>query len=141
MRKVLYALSVLLLTIMMFAGCSTGPSTGNPSQIVKEISASEAYTLVQANVGRADFIILDVRTPSEFSSGHLEGAILIDVNAGNFREKVNKLDKNKNYLVYCRTSNRSGQAVAIMKDLGFKEVYDMDGGIVAWQVAGYPTIK
>lgn len=66
---------------------------------------------------------------------------MIDFNAGNFRTEVENLDKNKRYLVYCRTDNRSGQAVAIMKEIGFREVYDMDGGITEWQAAGYPTVK
>jgi rhodanese-related sulfurtransferase len=97
--------------------------------------------MIQENSGKADFVILDVRTPSEFAAGHIEGAIMIDFNASNFSTEVGKLDKDKTYLVYCRTSNRSGQAVNVMKDLGFKEVYDMDGGIVAWEAAAYPTVK
>ena len=117
-----------------FAGCAKEPSDTTSAQIIEEISAAQANTMIQANAGKTDFVILDVRTPAEFTAGHLSGAIMIDFNASNFKDEVDKLDKNKQYLVYCRTSNRSGQAVAIMKGLGFKEVYDMDGGIVAWEI-------
>ncbi len=140
MRKLIIGFMVVVLAAA-FAGCANEPTNTATGQIIEEISAAEAYAMVQSNVGKADFVILDVRTPSEFAAGHLAGAIMIDFNAGNFRAEVDKLDKDKRYLVYCRTSNRSGQAVAVMKDLGFKEVYDMDGGIVAWEAAGYPTVK
>lgn len=140
MRKFIIVLVAAALAVT-FAGCSNEPSTTVPGQIVKEISVAEAYAMIQENIGKVDFVILDVRTPSEFAAGHLAGAVLIDFNAGSFRTEVDKLDKNKRYLVYCRTSNRSGQAVAVMKELGFKEVYDMDGGVVAWEAAGYPVVK
>jgi rhodanese-related sulfurtransferase len=125
----------------VFAGCSNEPTPTTTDQIIRKIPVSEANTMMQGSMGMSNFVILDVRTPSEFAAGHLAGAIMIDFNAGNFRAEVDKLDKNKRYLVYCRTDNRSGQAVALMKDLGFKEVYDMTGGITAWTAAGYPTVK
>lgn len=140
MRKFIVVITIIALAAA-FAGCSDEPPITVPVQVIKEISAAEAYAMVQQNAGKADFIILDVRTPAEFAAGHLAGAILIDFNAGSYRTEVDKLDKSKRYLVYCRTSNRSGQAVAVMKELGFKEVYDMDGGIVAWEAAGYPTVQ
>jgi rhodanese-related sulfurtransferase len=130
-----------MLMMAVIAGCTKEPSTTTAGQIIKKITVAEANTLFQADAGKADFVILDVRTPAEFAAGHLAGAIMIDYNAGNFRSDADKLDKNKSYLVYCRTDNRSGQAVAIMKELGFKEVYDMDGGLTEWQAAGYPVVK
>jgi rhodanese-related sulfurtransferase len=140
LRKLIVAFLTVALAASL-AGCFWGPATTPDAQVIREITVAEAYAMVQANAGKADFVILDVRTPSEFAAGHLAGAIMFDSNAANFKGEVSKLDKNKRYLVYCRTSNRSGQAVAVMKDLGFKEVYDMDGGIVAWEAAGYPTVK
>lgn len=70
----------------------------------------------------ADLIILDVRTPSEFTSSHVKGAINIDFYSSDFKDKINQLDKSKDYKVYCRSGNRSGQSVSIMKTLGFKKV-------------------
>ncbi|XUW99365.1 MAG: rhodanese-like domain-containing protein [Dehalogenimonas sp.] len=132
-----------MMTVAVMAtivGCAVSSSDTAPNQIIRKISVFEASTLIQANTGKADFMLLDVRTPSEFSQGHLAGAINIDYNAGNFQSEVGKLDRNKRYLVYCRTSNRSGLAVDIMRELGFTEVYDIDGGTEAWLAAGYPVV-
>ena len=64
-------------------------------------------------------LILDVRTPAEVAEGHLEGALFVDFMADDFREKVAELDKSADYIVHCRSGNRSGQAVVIMAELGF----------------------
>jgi phage shock protein E len=64
-------------------------------------------------------LILDVRTPGEIAEGHLEGALFVDFMADDFRDKVAELDKSADYLVHCRSGNRSGQAVVIMAELGF----------------------
>ncbi len=64
-------------------------------------------------------LILDVRTPTEVAEGHLEGALFVDFMADDFREKVVTLDRSADYIVYCRSGNRSGQAVVIMAELGF----------------------
>ncbi len=69
-----------------------------------------------------EVVILDVRTPSEFSSAHLKGAINIDVLNSDFKDQVQKLDKNRTYKLYCRSGNRSGQALQLMRSLGFKNV-------------------
>jgi rhodanese-related sulfurtransferase len=124
------------------AGCAKDmPTETTTGLILKDISVTEAHTMVQNNLGKTDFVILDVRTPPEFADGHIEGAIMIDFNAGNFRDEAEKLDKNKRYLVYCRTGNRSGQAAKIVNELGFKEVYNMDGGFSDWVAAGYPSVR
>jgi len=64
-------------------------------------------------------LILDVRTPAEVAEGHLAGALFVDFLADDFKEKVIELDKSADYIVHCRSGNRSGQAVVIMADLGF----------------------
>lgn len=84
--------------------------------------------------------IIDVRTPEEFAEGHIERAELFDFNAGGFSEQIAELDRGATYFVYCRSGNRSGQATAIMAELGFTHVYDLDGGIVSWLAAGAPTV-
>jgi phage shock protein E len=81
-------------------------------------------------------VLLDVRTPAEFAQGHLQGAINIDFQSGYFAEEIAKLDKDATYAVYCRSGNRSGQAVKVMSDLGFTNLYDMDGGVIDWVAAG-----
>lgn len=135
----LLLVSLAVLFVLPLAAC--GAKDTPEGQIIRDLSVAEAYTMIQDNQGKADFVILDVRTPSEFAEAHIEGAVSLDFNAVNFEAEVDKLDKDIRYLVYCRTSNRSGQAVNVMKNLGFKEVNDMDGGIVAWRGADYPVVK
>lgn len=73
-------------------------------------------------------VILDVRTPEETAEGMIEGAEQLDYNADNFEAEIEKLDKEKTYLVYCRSGNRSGKACALMAEKGFKNLYNMKGG-------------
>ncbi len=74
-------------------------------------------------------LILDVRTPAEIAEGHLEGALFVDFMADDFREKVIELDKTADYVVHCRSGNRSGQAVVIMAELGFTGELVNGGGL------------
>ena len=78
--------------------------------------------------------ILDVRTPQEVEEGYIPGAINIDIYLGQeFLEELEKLDKSKNYYVYCRSGNRSGQACAIMNSIGIENAYNLAGGILNWE--------
>ena len=86
--------------------------------------------LVQA---APDAIVLDVRTQSEFEAGHLPAAIHMDYFGSDLIEQMDALDKNKPYLVYCRSGRRSVRVCVLMRNSGFKEVYNLDGGINAWQ--------
>lgn len=85
-------------------------------------------------------VVIDVRTPEEFASGHLERAEMIDFSAPDFAERVAELDPSKPYAIYCRSGNRSGQTAEMMRRLGFLDVVDLDGGIVAWQAEGRAVI-
>jgi rhodanese-related sulfurtransferase len=80
--------------------------------------------------------LLDVRTPEEFNAGHIPGAMLLDYYNDNFKKSAAQLDKTKPVFVYCKTGGRSSSAAKILRDLGFKEVYDLEGGISAWKNAG-----
>ena len=86
-------------------------------------------------------LLLDVRTDAEFASGHLNGAKQIDFYRDDFEEALSKLDKGQPVYVYCRSGNRSGKAAKQMKALGFKEVYNLEGGIGAWARRGQPIAK
>lgn len=78
-------------------------------------------------------VVLDVRTDAEVAEGIIPNAIHIDIYKGQgFVEEIEALDKNKNYYVYCRSGNRSGQACAIMDQLGFANAYNLEGGIIEW---------
>ena len=78
--------------------------------------------------------ILDVRTPEEVEEGYIPNAINIDIYLGqDFLTELEKLDKGKNYYIYCRSGNRSGQACTIMNSLGFENAYNLEGGFMNWE--------
>lgn len=82
-----------------------------------------------------DVVILDVRTPQEVAQSSIKGALTIDFMASGFADKIKNLDKSKNYYVYCRSGNRSGQACQLMTQLGFTSLVNLDGGMLAWESA------
>ena len=100
------------------------------------VSPEEGAALIES-LGD-ELTIIDVRTPEEFATGHLEGAVNIDVESGAFAEAIGDLDQSGAYLVYCRSGRRSAVATQMMAEAGFDEVHDM-GGIQDWVAAGYPT--
>jgi len=108
---------------------------GNP----RDLSPAQARERIEQNAGNPDFVLLDVRTPGEFRSERIGGAVLIDYNSSGFRAEIAGLDRGKTYLVYCRTGNRSAGALQVMREEGFRNVYHLDGGIVKWKEAGLPT--
>jgi thioredoxin len=81
--------------------------------------------------------IIDVRTPQEFASGHLDNAVNIDWLGDNFVANAEKLDKTKPVFVYCKTSNRSPQAAKKLEELGFTTIYNMQGGLLKWDAEGF----
>lgn len=76
--------------------------------------------------------IIDIRTPQEFSDGHIEGAININYFDDNFLDQIAKYDKNQPIFIYCRSGNRTSSASKKAADFGFKEIYDLEGGILYW---------
>lgn len=74
-------------------------------------------------------VLLDVRTSDEYASSHIASAINIDFENQTFLSEIKKLDTSKTYFVYCRSGNRSGKAVTMMKNNGFKNIYELRGGI------------
>lgn len=84
---------------------------------------------VQKYENTTNAILLDVRTPDEFNAGHIKNAINIDYENQSFESEVKKLDTSKTYFVYCRSGNRSGKSISIMKSNGLKNIYELQGGI------------
>lgn len=80
-------------------------------------------------------VILDVRSQAELADGSVPNHILIDIMQPDFSSKIAQLDKNKTYLVYCRSGNRSGKACSLMAQMGFQSLYNLEGGIMAWNNA------
>lgn len=106
--------------------------------VYEEVSAKEAKKHIQE---KKDIVILDVRTPREYYDGHLENAKLIPLQQ--LSQRISEIEelKNKEILVYCRSGNRSTVASEILKESGFKQLYNMSSGIKGWIKEGYPTVK
>ena len=104
----------------------------------QNVSSLEQKQFVQKMSSIKNITLLDVRTPIEFSEGHIKGAVNNDWNGGGFQEMVVDYDKNGIYFVYCRSGHRSGLAASWMRSSGFKNVYELRGGINAWQSVGIP---
>ena len=126
---------ILVIGVAMLGGCAERITA---IQAIKDISVKEVYDLIAKNKDNQSFIIIDVRTPQEFANEHIENALNLDYYSEKFRDELNKLDKEKTYLIYCRSGNRSGKALSIMKELAFREVYNMLGGVIQWKAEGYP---
>lgn len=122
---------VLISSLLLLVGCSTS-TTGATSMDVLEFSKK---------ITESGVVILDVRTPGEFAEGYIEGAQLIDFQSGNFENEIASLDKDVTYAVYCRSGNRSGQAVRLMHDAGFHTVYNLEGGVIDWANQGMPLVN
>lgn len=83
-----------------------------------------------------DAQLLDVRTPEEYGEGHLKNADNIDYKSADFKDQIAKLDKNKPVFVYCLSGGRSAAAAIVLRENGFREVYDMKGGYLKWNTSG-----
>ena len=135
-------LIVLTLSVSLVIGVALmGGCVGDGTATIEDITPQEAFTLIQNNQDNPDFVIIDVRTPEEFADGHIENASNIDFYSDTFRDELDNLDKNKTYFIYCRSGGRSGNALNIMAELDFTEVYNMSGGIIAWDAEELPTVK
>jgi len=138
-------LGALIIGILLLSAC-TQPGINNSKpetqiQIIENITSKEAYTLIQEKKDNPNFVILDVRTSEEFLDERIENAVNLDYYSGNFGNILDDLDKEKTYLIYCRSGRRSENTLNMMKDIDFKEAYNMLGGINKWKSGGFPTIK
>jgi thioredoxin 1 len=121
---------ILLVSALAFFSCSNGQ--GNQKIPVEQFEKKLADT--------KDAILLDVRTPGEFNERHLNNATNIDYNGSDFEQRIASLDKTKPVFVYCLSGGRSTGAANLLASKGFKTVYNMEGGILAWANAGKPVV-
>ena|SRR3989344_4619743 len=97
------------------------------------ISPKQAFELIS----KKNVILLDTRTLEEYQEVHIKNSILIDLTNPGFINEIKKLDKNKTYLLYCHTGGRSTYITHLMLQLGFKNVFNIEGGILAWENSGF----
>ena len=119
MKLKLFISAILLFAISVIAN----------AQQITQVKSTEVASLLKKN---SKIVILDVRTPAEFSDGHLKGAINIDIKDPDALAKIDKLNHNAVYLVHCKTSHRSKIAVDHMVLVGFKSIYQMSDGYTGW---------
>lgn len=118
-------------TIILLIGCTNGQNTSEKTNLTA-VEFSEKIK----ELGNPQLI--DVRTPGEFEGGHLENAINIDWNGTDFMNQISTLDKSKPVMVYCLSGGRSASAANALRKNGFKQVYEMEGGMMQWRSKNLP---
>lgn len=121
----------LAFSVALFAFCGNALSGNgnfslNPEEFKKQISKT----------GNAA-IVLDVRTPGEYAGGFIANAKNIDWNNNNFENEISKIDRDAVCFVYCLSGGRSASAASKMRNMGFKQVYELQGGIMKWNAMGF----
>ena len=127
----MYKNLIVAFFLMVITGC--GKAQNNGSLLVTEFSEKLTKT--------RDAQLVDVRTPGEFQNGHLKNAMNIDWKADDFADKALTLDKDKPVFVYCMSGPRSSAAAEKLQEMGFKNVYEMQGGMMKWRNASLPEVK
>ena len=146
-RFFLQSRTFFILMAILFLGPLIQPFRAASSDTVRKlqdtreaiVTSREAWQLIQKNTGNPGFIILDVRTPMEFFNKRIPGAINIDFYSPEFKRNLAKLDREKTYLVYCKSGVRSQGAISLMKTMKFKAFFHLTGGILEWVKEGMPT--
>lgn len=119
---------VFAVSLLFLSSCAQGQENLAASAFSQKIKADKSA------------VVMDVRTPDEFTGGHLANAINVDVKSTDFSQRCDKLDRKKTYYVYCLAGVRSNRAAQVMRAKGFR-VVTLDGGITAWKDAGLPVVK
>ncbi len=135
MKKIIIGCIVLAVIAIVFGIYKSSGSNKNvvnksdESTILQTISGKDfASKWMELKTSGAELI--DVRTLAEYSAGHYQDAKMIDFYSADFKDQLNKLNKDTQYFIYCRSGSRSGQTLKIMKELGFTKVYNLDSGFV-----------
>lgn len=127
-------LLVVAVALPLLGACGTG---GKEQTTAATLGVDD----FASRIAESGVVLLDVRTPAEYTSGHLANARNIDAESGDFTSQVESLDKGGRYALYCRSGRRSAVAMEAMIAAGFTDVAHLDGGIGAWQAAGKPVTR
>lgn len=128
--------TLLFFSLLIALGFNSCQDKSEDKQITV-ISPEEVYEAVT----NSDRQLIDVRTTEEFEEGHVANSKNICVTEDGFKEKASKLNKNEPVYVYCKSGKRSANAAQILKEMGFTEIYDMDGGILNWEKQGLQQVQ
>ena len=135
---------VLLLVVLALVACGTQPAAPAPAA---DLAATDTLNLpvdldtatVEEIRSRDDVVLIDVREESEYAEGHIPGATLIPL--GQIPDRLDEIPTDKMVVAVCRSGNRSGQATDFLREQGFDNVHNMQGGMNAWGQAGYEIEK
>ncbi len=139
--------SLVALFFLSFISCETTINSSKNNEltsiekksIVKNLNADEFNSALKTSTNS---ILIDVRTAEEIAeTGIIAGAKNLDINASSFANDIAALEKTKTIFVYCRSGRRSAAAAEQLQTLGFGPIYNLDGGILAWQEKGLPLNK
>lgn len=130
MKKILFPLPLMF--AFLVAACQSGND-----QTINSVLSVEAFDQQMQKL--SDEQLLDVRTPEEYSSGHIAGSVNLNIYDAGFKDAIGKLDKSRPVMVYCKAGGRSASAASQLAEMGFKEIYDLKGGMLAWSNAGKPS--
>ncbi len=106
----------------------------------ENVDSFTAKKIIDKNKNNENFVILDLRTPEEYSSMRIENSVNINFFDENFKEELSKLEKDKTYLIYCKGGYRSNKTLELMKKLDFKKVYNLEKGILDWEKNNLPLV-
>lgn len=123
-----------IINLVLILMCALQTYGCNRNDSIESVSAKD----FEKEIGKGDVQVLDVRTPQEYDEGYIDGAININVQSDDFRQKAKQeLSKDQPVLVYCRSGRRSMDAAEILTDLGYK-VINLRGGILEWESSSLP---
>lgn len=128
MKKLLLVFFLAITTIYCNAQQNKGVELVKPAEFAQKLNSGEGQ-------------LIDVRTPKEYKSGYIKGAVNMHLYDNDFEQRIDTLDKNKPVYVYCKVGGRSAEAVTIMKNKGFRHIIELDGGMDAWNEAKLPITK
>ena len=123
-------LSQLLISVLLTLSLTSGKEGG-------DVSARDVAKMLRKD---PSVMLVDVRTPEEYQQGHLKGCKLMNYYDADFRERAKKLPKDKRIVLYCRSGRRSADAMTYLASIGYSRVYNMLGGIIAWQKDRQPVV-
>ncbi|QGY42127.1 T9SS type A sorting domain-containing protein [Maribellus comscasis] len=136
MKNFTICFTALFVFGLFFTATSSATESDN---IYKKLTVQLCDSLINANETNPNFVIIDVRTPSQWLAEHLQGSINRNYYDSDFTEQLDALPRHKTYLIHCQSGGRSSGTFTKMQNLGFAEVYDMQGGISSWKSASLPT--
>jgi rhodanese-related sulfurtransferase len=126
-KKILFILIAGVMQSVAFAQPGSSREDVKPEEFQRKLKSTN------------DAVVLDVRTPEEVEDGYIKGAVNVNFRSSDFKEGISKLDKNKTYFVYCAAGGRSSKTADLMVEMGFKKVYNLDGGLDAWKEEKLPV--